>query len=46
VRVDAFLALLAESLLEIWTDSVGRVIFLIGILHAFQSVDVFVERIE
>ena len=46
VRVYAFLALLTESLLEIGADSVGRILLFLRILHALQSIDIFVQWVE
>ena len=44
VRVDAFLALLAETLLEVGADDVCWIFFLI--LFFFKSVDVIVKGVK
>jgi hypothetical protein len=44
VRVDAFFALLAESLLEVWAYDIGGVFLLF--LGLLEPVDIVVEGVE
>lgn len=43
--IDAFLSFLAETLLEVGADDVGRVFFL-GLFSLLESIDVVVEGVE